>query len=407
MLTILDIQKVPFNVEEDIKNRSSKINRMLKKHFNTKENFARHLKSNVDVDKNGTIDLNEFQLLIINTLKDEIENSEVGKKDVESFLSNFIYNKYGHTAIEEVAPRVFASVEEYNRIIDHFRRPKPAPSKVNHGLMEGSEQHLGDKFYQQRIKTLADKIVDKAILTSTNKFQCFKSFDCDDDGYISYQDFVKKVNLMEIKASNNEIVSVAKSLDPDKNGFIDYSHFQQYFTPNLPEITENTSHYLINKKAASTINGSNVPNSEFLRNQISRSKSSNSKMMSITNGFKAASDIQMNLKPTNRFSATPQWKNTFTHYHQDPTSSAFMSESDRFKKTTNSLHVKNDFQVDDKSRKNTIAESKISRKRQVFGAFDERAYNNDVFADNFEQNKLNHKAAISQNYERICHSRVI
>jgi hypothetical protein len=30
-----------------------------------------------------------------------------------------------------------------------------------------------------------------------------------------------------------------------------------------------------------------------------------------------------------------------------------------------------------------------------------------VFADNFEQNKLNHKAAISQNYERICHSRVI
>lgn len=177
MLTILDIQKVPFNKEEDIKNRSSKINRMLKKHFKTKEAFTRHLKDNVDVDKNGTIDLNEFQTLIINTLKDQIENSEVGRQDVEGFLSNFVYNKYGHTDINEVAPRVFASVEEYNRIIDHFRKPKPPPSTVNNGLIEGFEQNLGDKFYQQRIKTLADKIVDKAIGATHNKFQCFKSFD--------------------------------------------------------------------------------------------------------------------------------------------------------------------------------------------------------------------------------------
>ena len=68
-LTILDIQKVPYNKEEEIKNRSNKVNRMLKKHFKTRDALTGHLKRNIDVDKNGTIDLNEFQTLIISTLK--------------------------------------------------------------------------------------------------------------------------------------------------------------------------------------------------------------------------------------------------------------------------------------------------------------------------------------------------
>lgn len=212
---------------------------------------------------------------------------------------------------------------------------------------------------------------------------------------------------MEIKASNDEIVNVAKALDPDKNGFIDYSHFMQYFTPNLPLITDQSNQYIRDKMIVGNSNGSNVPNSDILRNQINRCRSTNTKMKSITSSFKAASDIQMNLKPTNRFSATPQWKSTFNHYHQDPSSAAFISESERFKKTTNSLHVKNEFQMEDKARKTNIIENKLNRKRQVFGAFDEKAYKNDIFADHFEQKKLNHKAAITQNYERICHSRVI
>jgi len=127
----------------------------------------------------------------------------------------------------------------------------------------------------------------------------------------------------------------------------------------------------------------------------------------VTNSFKAASDIQMNLKPSSRFSATPQWKNTFHHYHQDPKSAGFMSEQDRFRKTTNSLHMKNQFQVDDKARRTMISENRVNRKRQVFGAFDEKAYNNDVTADAFDQNRLNRKAAITSNYERLCHSKVI
>lgn len=406
-LTILDIQKVPYNKEEDIKKRSSKLNRMLKQKFKTQQALTSHLKDKIDVDKNGIINLNEFKSLIINTFKDEIENSTVDKKDIEGFLSNFVYNKYGYTAVEEVAPRVFATVEDYNRIIDHFRKPKPPPSLVNNGLVELGEENVKDKFYIQRVKALADKIVDKALGSTNSKYQCFKSFDVDDDGYISYQDFANKVKQMEIPASANEIMSVVKSIDTSKNGYIDFREFMKYFTPNLPEITNDQLPYFRSKHLIGSVNGNLVPNKDLLMNQINRSKSTNSKLMSVTNSFKASADIHMNLKPSTRFSATPQWKNTFTHFHMDPKSSGYISEDERFRKTSNSLHIKNQFQHEDKARRTQVNDNRVNRKRNVFGAVDEKAYNNDVYHDAFDQGKLNHKAAIVQNYERLCHSRVI
>lgn len=343
----------------------------------------------------------------MNTFKNEIETSVVGKKDIEAFLSNFVYNKYGHTSIDEVAPRVFATAEEYNRIIDHFRRPKPPPSKVNNQLDSTQPGDIKDKFYQQRIKTLADKIVNKALDASNSKFKCFKSFDLDDDGYISYKDFSDKVKKMEINASNDEVMAVIQVIDDKKSGFIDYSQFMQHFTPNLPDIMEENLPYLKTKKLNGQGNGNSVPGIGLLQSQISRSKSTNKTLMNVTNQFKGSSDIQMNLKPSNRFSATPSWKNTFTTFQMDQGAAGYVSEQDRFRKTTNSLHVKNEFQHHDKMRKQAVTDNRVNRKRDMFNAFDQKAYNNDVRADNMDQNKLIHKAAITQNYERICHSKVI
>ena len=398
--TVLNIQKVPYSKETEIKNRSSKLNRMLKNRFKTQDAFTTHLKNNADIDKNGTIDLNEFKSLILNTFRNEIEDSVVGKKDIEAFLSSFIYNKHGHTSIDDLAPRVFATNEEFNRIIDHFRRPKPPPSKVNTGIEDTGPDDIKDKFYHQRIKTLADKIVSKAINSTHSKYQCFKTFDIDDDGYVSYKDFVDKVKRMEISASDNEIMSVIKTIDDKKNGFIDFRQFMQYFTPNLPEIVHQNLPF-INKKLISQANGNNVPNMGMLQSQINRSKSTNKTLMNVTNSFKGSADIQMNLKPSSRFSATPSWKNTFENFHMGSGTAGYISEQERFRKTSNSLHVKNDFQQQDKMKRQQLTENRVSKKRNMFNAVDQKSYNNDVLADTLDQNKLVRKAAICQHYERI------
>ena len=75
---------------------------------------------------------------------------------------------------------------------------------------------------------------------------------------------------MEIKATNDEIVTIAKSMDPDKNGFIDYRHFMQYFTPNLSDISDQNVPYIRNKTLITSANGNIVPNSTMLKGQINR-----------------------------------------------------------------------------------------------------------------------------------------
>lgn len=277
-LTILDIQKVPFNKELDIQSRSNKLNRMLKLHFKTEQQLTRHLKSSIDVDKNGTIDLNEFKTLIVSTFKNELENSIIGKKDIECFLSNFIYNKYGHTSVEEIAPRIFAAPEDFNKNTNNMKRPKPPPSNVNDGLLQ-DDPNANDKFYIQRVKTLTDKIVSKALNACNSKYQCFKYFDKDDDGYISYKDFADKVREMEINATTGEIMSVIKGIDMNKNGYVDFKEFMKHFTPNLPETVTETLPYFKNKNKNGLANGNNVPNKELVLQHINRSKSTNKEIL--------------------------------------------------------------------------------------------------------------------------------
>jgi len=76
----------------------------LKTWFETQENLDLYLNSNLTKDKNGTIALDDLKDLIINTCSKELEIQKIGKKDVEAFLSSYVYNTYGHTDITKIAP---------------------------------------------------------------------------------------------------------------------------------------------------------------------------------------------------------------------------------------------------------------------------------------------------------------
>ena len=48
-------------------------------------------------------------------------------------------------------------------------------------------------------------------------------------GYVSYQDFENQVRRLQLEGSKKEILSVAKLLDRDGDGFIDFKNFSQAF----------------------------------------------------------------------------------------------------------------------------------------------------------------------------------
>ena len=68
--------------------------------------------------------------LVIETCHDELELQKLGKKDIEAFLSSFVYNAYGHTDVSKIAPQVFDKYSSSKKVI----RPLPPPSFVNDAL---------------------------------------------------------------------------------------------------------------------------------------------------------------------------------------------------------------------------------------------------------------------------------
>jgi hypothetical protein len=68
------------------------------------------------MDKQGTIGLEELKNIVIEQCEKEIEVQKVSKKDVEAFLSSFVYNAYGHTELSKIAPQVFDTYSSMSKI---------------------------------------------------------------------------------------------------------------------------------------------------------------------------------------------------------------------------------------------------------------------------------------------------
>jgi len=75
----------------------------------------------------------------------------------------------------------------------------------------------------EEVKKLSEKVVTKIFTDRKNNYTIFKSFDRDNDGFVSHKDFVDKVKSMEVEGvTDKNALALAKHLDPDGNGFIEF-----------------------------------------------------------------------------------------------------------------------------------------------------------------------------------------
>jgi hypothetical protein len=61
-------------------------------------------------------------------------NKKLNKKDIEGFLSAFIYNTYGGTSFKDIAPIVFSNDNYISKKLNHRKRGNPPPPEVNGDL---------------------------------------------------------------------------------------------------------------------------------------------------------------------------------------------------------------------------------------------------------------------------------
>jgi hypothetical protein len=81
-----------------------KIKRILEKKFADKKEFQHKL----DPERKRTVNADRIRDFIIESCPEEIQYRKIDKKDVEAFMSSFVYNKQGATKSRWISELVFS-----------------------------------------------------------------------------------------------------------------------------------------------------------------------------------------------------------------------------------------------------------------------------------------------------------
>lgn len=140
-------------------------------------------------------------------------------------MSAFVYNKYGSTNIDKIAPLVFeTNANALSLAISSKVRANPPPEFVNEELGFVAPISIkDDNVSAKRIRDLLIEIENANYSSKNNTYNIFKTYDFDGDGYISHKDFERKLKQQKIHATQEEVATLmATVLDPEGKGYVDF-----------------------------------------------------------------------------------------------------------------------------------------------------------------------------------------
>lgn len=87
-------------------------------------------------------------------------NKRITKRDVEGFLSAFIYNAYGATNVNSIAPLVFTDDNYVATKLNNRTRGNPPPPDVNGELeqIEVKEDEIHNHRVKDVLKNLEERV---------------------------------------------------------------------------------------------------------------------------------------------------------------------------------------------------------------------------------------------------------
>jgi hypothetical protein len=121
----------------------------------------------------------------------------------------------------------------------------------------------------------------------------------------------------------------------------------------------------------------------------------------VRESFRPEADAKL-VAPT-RFSAKPDPINSFANHRLTPSTAGYHEEAQRFSHARGDLNAKLDFQRDDKMRKTSLAESKMTSKRFFNNHFEQRIGQDNIKQETMYQQKIMRKAGNQVMYDKLCH----
>lgn len=198
---VLDQTKVPQNTIESIESKLIKVNRKLKKQFGgDKKQLEEKIKEEITADSNGNVSVDQLKEFVVNLCAQDMIDKKLSKRDVEGFLSAFCYNAYGATNINSISEMVFTKDDQITEKLAERKWANPPPSDCNKDFQRDAIDEKDS--HNPRIRQLLNQIEDKVFCDGKVKmYQIFRKFDRDCDGYVTYDDFEKCLEHIQVPAS--------------------------------------------------------------------------------------------------------------------------------------------------------------------------------------------------------------
>ncbi|CAG9331933.1 unnamed protein product [Blepharisma stoltei] len=372
---IHDRQTVPPNQLEKIINRAKIVRDFLKVSFVSQENFKNKLN---EIGNNSRISIEKLNELVIGTLDDQ-SSAKITQKDLEGFLSSFIYNKDKEIGADTVANAVFVNDQIFADEAQKRYRSLP-PNRETKSYTEEDKPRL-----RKILNDLDNKLFSQG---PTNLFSIFRTFDKDGDGYITIEDLQVGLKRNKIALENEDSNLLMAFLDENKKGYINFGEFSKHIQPNIV-----ANHYEVFSDSKEKHLNTNQPTKEFLKNQQSTINSFSKAHETMRNSFIPDST----LLPKTRYGASPPHKDTFVNMVPNPSSGMFMSENDRlYSKRMTPMTLS----LEDKQIKAMKQEAKVDYIRQAREEiFKLKSENEEKQRMKETMNNLK-KSAMKQEYER-------
>lgn len=221
-LLIQDVQKIPENKMKTLIDRTLKVARLLQTKYKSQAGFDKELKQKVPADSYGNVSAQALETHFIEICKEELDKRVVSRKDLEGFLSSFVYNKYKMTNINEITPQVFRDNTSIITNIYSVQRPGPPPDGLARKYLKSAEDK---EVPAERMRELVQEIEDKTFENKQYHYKVFKDYDCDCDGYVSYSDVKQHLSKMKVKCNEAELKRFIRLIDPQEKGYLDFRAF--------------------------------------------------------------------------------------------------------------------------------------------------------------------------------------
>lgn len=369
LLRVIDKKTAPLNQLENIYNNARGIRQFLKTTFQSPETLLKNLQ---DSNPANHISMEKLKNFVIDKAN-ELKTHKISKREMEGFLSSYDYNKDAQTSISEIVKYVFMDDILAASYLHGKKRAIPP-------LRESCKSD----FDIRRLKDLLLRIEEKMFVQGPlQSLSVFRSFDKDNDGYITVDDIKKELEMAQVDHVPQDVTDLMSFLDEQKKGYLTFDEFSKRIQPNI--LTANYANFEESYDKHFNIS---QPSSKYCTFQKSK--------LSI---WKPADAEEHKLKYSTRYSASPSHQDTFVNFAPKPGSAMFVPDNERFSsKKFDPINISHE----DKNKLRKSTDARIIYLQQTRESNENRIKVREEKDKELDSKKINCKARVKNEYEAKC-----